>query len=79
MKGLSDKNEVVICPTAWVAGVPDVNPMKMTLSHCAEFSLAALEGNGKIVVYTKPVTDSDGTNFHCFKSLYNNYNTMQCM
>lgn len=68
MKGLSEKDEQVICPTANVAGNFDGNPVKMTVSHCAELPPAALEGHGQIVVYSKPHTGSEGTDFELFYS-----------
>lgn len=69
MKGLSEKDEVAICPTVHVAGNFDGKPVKITLSHCAELSAAALEGNATVFIYAKPDTTSEGTNCHCFTLL----------
>ena len=69
MKGLSEQNEVSICPTAEVTEIPKGFTVQLSLSHCAELTPAARRGEGKLVVYSKPDKASDGTNIHGFKPL----------
>ncbi|XP_041466413.1 uncharacterized protein LOC121416947 [Lytechinus variegatus] len=59
MAGVSETDEVAICPTVNVGGSFEGVPVEMTLSHCAELSQAALEGKGKVVVYHKSEKGSD--------------------
>nr|XP_054756888.1 uncharacterized protein LOC129262945 [Lytechinus pictus] len=61
MEGVSETDDVAICPTVNVGGNFEGSPVEMILSHCAELSQAALEGKGKVVVYHKSEKGSDHT------------------